>query len=161
MTETTTTAEPDGVEINLDGVEAWKGGEILPAGRYQVECVEAEHGKSAGGFFELQLTWEALNGEHQGGQLRDWVQVTESTFGKVKQLMLAVGATLPSGQFKLTAAPFKGRRCEIIARDRPKPDGTPRTEVAAYEPLSSEVTPASANAGSVAAAAPTDDPPPF
>lgn len=161
MTDTTN-ATPDGIEINLDGVDAWKGGEILPAGRYQVECVETGHGTSAGGFFELQLTWEALNGEHQGGQLRDWIQVTEHTFGKVKQLMLAVGMTLPAGQFKLQADPFKGRRCEIIARDRPKPDGTPRTEVQAYEPLSSEVTPASANAGSVApAAAPSDEPAPF
>jgi hypothetical protein len=123
------------IEIDLTGVEPWKGGDILPAGGHDVVCVEAGEGTSSGGHYQLELTWAAYTGEHQGAQLRDWVHVTEQTLGKVVQLLTAVGIPLPQGRFTLAPQPFLGKRCHIVARDRPKPDGTPKTDIVAYEPL--------------------------
>lgn len=122
------------ISVDLTNVEAWKGGQTLPKGRHLCRCTEAEDGKSSGGHFELQLVWEAIQGEAEGGRIQDWVQVTDATLGKVVQLMQATGLTIPQGQFSLTAEPFKGRTAYIIVREGTKPDGSPKVEVAAYDP---------------------------
>jgi len=120
------------IDINLDNVEPWKG-LALPPGLHQVRCAEAEEGTSAGGHFELHFTWEATGGEHQGGTVQDWVQVTDATLGKVRQVLDACGVQVPGGQFKLGASLFDGRVCDVVVRERPKPDGTPRLEVMGYQ----------------------------
>jgi hypothetical protein len=124
------------ITINLDGVEPWKGGSVLPPGRYLCRCTDAEEGRSKGGHFEVHLTWEATTGEHTGGQIQDWVQVTESSLGKVRQLLEACRVSIPSGEFSLSAAPFRGTSAEVVVREGTKQDGTPRMEVAAYNPPS-------------------------
>src|SRR5262245_60530703 len=55
------------IDVNLDNVEAWKGGAVLPPGHHLVRCTDAEEGRSSGGHPELHLTWEATAGEHAGG----------------------------------------------------------------------------------------------
>jgi hypothetical protein len=120
------------ITINLDGVEAWKGAQMLPPGRHLCRCIDAEEGRSSGGHFELHLTWEAITGEHTGGQLQDWVQVTQSALGKIRQLLNATGADVPAGEFSLSAQMFRGRTAELVAREGRKPNGDVRMEVAAY-----------------------------
>jgi hypothetical protein len=151
------------ITINLDGVEPWKGGQVLPVGRHLVRCIDAEEGRSSGGHFELHLTWEAIAGEAAGGAIQDWVQVTDATMGKVRQLLEAT-QTVPSGDFSLGAAQFRGATCEVVVRERPNQKGELRAEVAAYSlpAKGSDVTPAGASREFAhAAPAATDDPPPF
>ena len=119
------------ITINLDDVEAWKGGAVLPVGTHLVRCTDAEEGRSSGGHFEIHLTWEALDAS---GQIQDWVQITETTLGKVRQLLEATRLPIPSGEFSLEARPFLGATAEVVVRERPKPDGTPRAEIVAYNP---------------------------
>jgi hypothetical protein len=156
------------ITINLDGVEPWKGGSVLPPGRYLCRCTDAEEGRSKGGHFEVHLTWEATTGEHTGGQIQDWVQVTESSLGKVRQLLEAARISIPSGEFSLTAQQFRGATAEVVVREGTKQDGTPRMEVAAYNPPPGQSDVPGARAGEFvhtgAAAgnsAQADDPPPF
>lgn len=122
------------ITINLDGVEAWKGGQVLPVGRHLCRCTTAEEGRSSGGHFEIHLTWEAITGDATGGQIQDWVQVTEGSLGKVRQLLEAARVQVPSGEFSLSAPPFVDKTAELVVREGHKPDGTPRMEVAAYNP---------------------------
>lgn len=155
------------ITINLDGVEAWKGGQMLPPGRHLCRCIDAEEGRSSGGHFEIHLTWEAVTGEHTGGQIQDWVQVTETTLGKVRQLLEAARVSVPSGEFSLSAPPFRNATAEVVVREGTKQDGTPRMEVVAYNPppAQSDVPGAQAgefvHAGAGNSAAADDDPPPF
>lgn len=121
------------ITITLDNVESWKGGAMLSPGSHPVRCTDAEEGRSAGGHFELHLTWEATAGAEKGGTIQDWVQVTQTTLGKVRQLMEACGIQVPAGQFELGAGKLQGAQCVVVVRERPKPDGTPRLEIVAYQ----------------------------
>ena len=150
------------LEINLDNVEAWKGGDILPKGTHLVRAVEVEEGTSSGKHYQLEITWEAIAGDYVGGQLRDWVVVTENSMGKVKSLLMCCGVNVPAGGFSLSPELIKGRACMIIARDEPKPDGQLVTKVVAYQAPSSDATPASATMGTQAQpSAKAEEPVPF
>lgn len=149
------------LEINLDGVEPWKGGDILPIGDHLSRAVEVEEGKSSGGHFQLEVTWEAVAGDFTGGQIRDWVVVTENSMGKVKSLLMSCGVDVPAGAFALSADMIKGRAAMILVRNQPKPDGTPQNRVVAYQAPSSDVTPAAATMGSAQPAAKAEEPVPF
>jgi hypothetical protein len=151
--------------INLDGVEPWKGGSLLSPGTHPVKCIEAEEGRSSGGHFELHLTWEAVAGPERGGTIQDWVQVTGTTLGKVRQLLDACRVEVPTGDFSLGAASFHDAYCAIVIREKPKQSGGTRSEIVAYQRVSDlgndqgrEFAAAGASAGS---AGKPDDPPPF
>ena len=149
------------INITLDGVEPWKGGAVLPKGTYLARCTEQEEGRSAGGHFEIHLTWEDTAGD---GQIQDWVQVTETTLGKVRQLMEACNVQVPPGEFSLRAEMFANASAEIVVRERPKPDGTPRNEIVAYNPPAAKSDVPGAKPGEFVHAggnAKSDDPPPF
>lgn len=118
--------------INLDGVEAWKGG-ALPKGRHRVRCSSCEEGRSSGGHFELHFTWEAIAGEAVGGTIQDWVQITASSLGKVRQLLEACAVPVPAGEFSISAGMFDKAVCDLIVAEGHKPDGTPKLEVAVYQ----------------------------
>jgi hypothetical protein len=152
------------ITINLDGVDPWKGGAVLPPGSHPVKCIDAEEGRSAGGYPELHLTWEAVAGPDRGGTIQDWVQITQSTLGKIRQLLDACAVEVPAGEFQLGPNQLRDRGCVVVVRERLKPDGTPRNEIVAYQRSSDlgadqgrEFAAASAGAGN----AKPDDPPPF
>jgi hypothetical protein len=150
------------LEINLDNVEPWKGGDMLPEGKHLCRAVETEEGKSSGGHFQIEVTWEAVAGDYIGGQIRDWVVVTENSMGKVKSLLLCCGIDVPAGGFSLSADLIKGRACEIVVRPQPKPDGTPALKVVAYQAPSSDATPPAATMGTAAQpSAKAEEPVPF
>jgi hypothetical protein len=154
------------ISISLENVEPWKGGTVLSPGSHPVRCTDAEEGRSAGGHFELHLTWEATAGPEKGGTIQDWVQVTQTTLGKVRQLMEACALSVPAGEFELGAGKLQGAQCVVVVRERPTNKGTMRNEIVAYQ----RVTPSSdlgdnqgrefvgAGAGN---ASQNNDPPPF
>jgi hypothetical protein len=121
------------ITISLENVEPWQGGTVLSPGSHPVRCTDAEEGRSAGGHFELHLTWEATGGPEKGGTIQDWVQVTQSTLGKVRQLMEACGVSVPAGEFELSAAKLQGAQCTVVVRERPTNKGTMRNEIVAYQ----------------------------
>lgn len=127
------------ITINLDGVEPWKGAAVLSKGTHLVRCIDAEEGTSSGGHHEIHLTWEAVAGDEKGASIQDWVQITETTLGKVRQLLEATRLPIPSGEFSLEARPFLGTSAEIVVRERARPDGQLRNEIAAYNAPRSDV----------------------
>jgi hypothetical protein len=147
------------LEINLDNVEPWKGGDILPAGTYTARAIDVEEGRSPNNHYQLVITWEAVAGDLTGGQLRDWVVITENSMGKVKSLLACCGVTIPAGPFSLSPDMIKGRTCVIVARDVPKPDGQPQTKVVAYQAPTGAAPAAQTNAQP--SAAPAEEPAPF
>lgn len=61
---------------------------ILPAGNYVATITEAQDGTSSGGYPQIELRFEDDEGQ---GAIRDWLAITEGTFGKVKALAEATG----------------------------------------------------------------------
>lgn len=153
------------ITLNLNGVEAWKGGAMLPVGTHSVRCIDAEEGRSKGGHYELHLTWEAPSGEHAGGQIQDWVQVTETTYGKVRQLLEACQVQVPAGEFSLEPKMLLGTTCSVVVREKAKPDGMLRAEIVAYNPAVKGSDVPGAQSGEFVHAGNSsnqaDDPPPF
>lgn len=123
-------------ELNLDGVEAWKpGGVILRAGTHPVRCVDEEI-DTKGDHPVVTLHLEAIGGEEKGGEIRDWIHVTEASLGKVAQMYEAFGVEVPAGSFKWI--PVKGRQAKALVREEPKYDDPSKTvsKVKGYMPLS-------------------------
>jgi hypothetical protein len=71
-----------------DNTDPWEvsTGFILPAGNHVVKIDKAEIGNSRGGHPQIELS--VSNAE---GELRDWLVITEQSFGKVIALSLATG----------------------------------------------------------------------
>jgi hypothetical protein len=115
----------------LDDVEAWKGGAILPPGWHDVRVAEVEEGTSTGGHPEARLKMECPE-----GGIRDWIAVTKSSLGRVKQILEAFGVEIPSGKFGMDWTTLIGKNVRVFVAEEPKNDGSGqlRSTVKAYEP---------------------------
>lgn len=129
------------IEMNLDGVEAWKGGAILPPGSYNCTIASAEEGTSKGGHPQIEVKLEALDGDYAGGTITDWIVITEGSMGRVRQLLEAGDFQIPEGNFALAASDLAGLKVRILVREEPKNDGSGdmRSRVKAYEPVGEAV----------------------
>lgn len=141
-----------GIKVkDLDKTEAWKGGSMLPVGVHEVTVEEATEGVSNNGNDEIKLKFVDLTGI---GDILDWLQFTEKTQGKQRQLLDATGIEAPSGEADFPTEQLVGKRLSIVVteeRDRQgatNEDGTPkmRRRVAAYRPKGS--APADSNGSS-------------
>lgn len=122
------------MKISLDGVEAWKGGGVLPPGTYSVEITSAEEKTSGGGNPQVEVELRAIGGEFDGGTIRDWLTITEAAFGRIRQFLEAVKYDIPAGEFDMPVSGLVGRQCQILVREEPY-DGNMKSKVKAYEPL--------------------------
>ena len=101
---------------DLEQVEAWKSSPMISrVGWHDVTIVEAEEGKSGNDNPEFQLQFSG-----DEGSIRDWVQVTEATLGKIKSLVQAVGLEFSGGD--LAAEKFRNRRLSIFVGTEPDRD---------------------------------------
>lgn len=128
----------DAPSLNLDDVDAWSpSGIILNPGEHICHVVDQEF-EEKNGHPVVKLQMEAVAGEEQGGEIRDWIHITPNTLGRVKQVLLGFGVEVPSGSFRFPD--LKGKKSKIIVRREPKNDGSgdTRTVVKAYQPLGSE-----------------------
>lgn len=124
-------------KLSLDGVEPWKGGGvILRTGTHPVRVVEEEI-KLDGDHPVVVLTLGAIGGKEEGGEIRDWVHVTEASLGRVAQIYEAFNVDVPSGEFEWI--PLMNRQAKAIVREKPGRDDPSKTfsEVAAYQALAS------------------------
>jgi hypothetical protein len=126
------------VKINLDGVEAWKGGMLLPPGVHAVEITDAEEKTSSNGTPQAEFEFRAIGGDHDGGTIRDWLTLTPEAFGRVRQFLEAVRYQIPPGEFEMPTAQLKGRQCVIVVRNELY-QGQERTKVKAYQPLQGDI----------------------
>jgi hypothetical protein len=120
-----------GIETpNLEGVEAWSSTTILPPGKHQVTITEAKEGTSSGGHPEIEMQFSGDQGE-----IREWLQFTERTFGKVKQFMEAVGVQAKPGE-DFPTGELEGKRLGIMVTTEPRQDDPSKTRsrVAAFLP---------------------------
>jgi len=128
-------------KLSLDDVEPWKpGGVILRTGTHPIRVVEEEiklpgQEGSTSDHPVVILTCEAIGGEERGGEIRDWVHVTENTLGRIAQIYEAFGVECPSGEFEWI--PLKGRQAKAIVREKPGRNDPSKTfsEVASYVAL--------------------------
>ena len=152
---------------------------ILPAGNYVGTITEAEDDTSSGGHPQINLRLEDEEGR---GAIRDWLTITEASFGKVVALAQAASCQPTEAEQKGFAdkggrAPkswlnkLVGKRVGFVVRDEPdyKDPTKMRQKVQGYvlpervagktgPAPSSEVTPANAAAAPVSA---SDDALPF
>jgi Protein of unknown function (DUF669) len=119
------------LELNLDGVEAWKGEGPLPPGEYVCRITEADEGRSSGGHPQLELEMRVVVGDYTGGTIRDWLVITEGTRGKVRALLEGAGIQIPAGTFALEPVMLRGRPVEIVVRQEDY-NGEPKIRVKAY-----------------------------
>ena len=128
-------------KLSLDDVEPWKpGGVILRTGTHPIRVVEEEvklpgEEGSTSDHPVVILTCEAIGGEERGGEIRDWVHVTEKTLGRIAQIYEAFGVEVPSGEFEWI--PLKGRQAKAVVREKPGRNDPSKTfsEVASYVAL--------------------------
>lgn len=122
-------------KLSLDDVEPWKGGGvILRTGSHPIRVVDEEV-KTDGDHPVVVVTLEAIGGEEKGGEIRDWIHVTEASLGRVAQIYEAFKVEVPSGEFEWI--PLKGRQAKAIVREKPGRDDPEKmfSEVASYVPL--------------------------
>lgn len=125
-------------KLSLDDVEAWKpGGVILRTGTHPIRVVDEEvklpgAEGSTSDHPVVVLTLEAIGGEEKGGEVRDWVHVTEKTLGRIAQIYEAFKVEVPSGEFEWI--PLKGRQAKAVVREKPGRNDPSKTfsEVASY-----------------------------
>lgn len=116
-----------GFKLSLDDVEAWKGGGvILNPGVHPIRVVDEEIKEPGKDGYEgdhpvVVLTLEAIGGEEQGGEIRDWIHVTENTLGRIAQIYEAFKVEVPSGEFEWI--PLKGKQAKVVVRKEPRRDG--------------------------------------
>lgn len=132
-----------GFKINLDDVEPWTpGGLILRAGSHPVRVVKEEIQEPGDEGFDndhpvVILTLEAVGGEEKGGEIRDWVHITQEALGRVAQIYKAFGVKLPGGEFEWISLIGKGN-AKAVVREKPGRRDPSKTfsEVASYDALS-------------------------
>lgn len=125
-------------KLSLDDVEPWKaGGVILNPGTHPIRVVEEEV-KLDGDHPVVLITLEAIGGEEKGGEIRDWIHVTENTLGRIAQIYEAFGVQVPSGEFEWI--PLKSKQAKAVVRNVPGRDDPSKTfsEVKSYLPLSAD-----------------------
>jgi hypothetical protein len=125
-------------KVNLDGVEAWKGGGILPAGTHAVEITEATEKTSRNNHPQVELEFRAIGGDYDGGTIRDWVTVIPEAFGRIRQLLEAVHYAIPAGEFEMPSNELVGKQCVIVVRDELY-NGETKSKVKAYQALRGDV----------------------
>lgn len=122
-------------KISLDGVEPWKGGGvILRTGTHPVRVVDEEI-KLDGDHPVVVVTLEAIGGDEKGGEIRDWIHVTEASLGRVAQIYEAFNVEVPAGEFEWIS--LMGKQAKAVVREKPGRDDPSKTfsEVAAYSAL--------------------------
>lgn len=124
--------------INLDGVDAWKGGGLLPAGTHTVEIADATEKTSSNGNPQVEIELRAVGGECDGGTIRDWITLTAEAFGRVRQFLEAVRYTVPEGTFEMPVNELVGKQCVIVIREEPY-DGQMKSKVKAYEQTKGDI----------------------
>lgn len=131
-------------KVNLNGVEAWKGGGILPQGTHHVEITSAEE-KTKNDKPQVEVELRAVGGEFDGGTIRDWIFLVPQAMGRVRQFLEAVKYEIPDGDFEMPTNQLVGRQVQIIVRDELY-EGETRSKVKAYEATGTDV-PVPAGAG--------------
>lgn len=132
-----------GFKMSLDDVEPWKGGGIiLRSGTHPIRVVDEEIKEPGKDGYEgdhpvVILTLEAIGGEEQGGEIRDWIHITPDALGKVAQLYEVFGVEVPAGEFEWIS--IKGRQAKIVVREKPgrKDPSKKFSEVVSYTKLAS------------------------
>lgn len=112
-------------KLSLDDVEPWKaGGVILGPGTHPIKVVEEEieyKGEGDDKHPVVKVQMVAVGGEEEGGEIRDWIHVTENSLGRVAQIYEAFEVDVPGGEF--TWIPLKDRIAKIVVRKEPRRDG--------------------------------------
>lgn len=133
----------DGITVNLDEVEAWEAtGAILPPGRHACVIADVDEGTSSGGHPQLTVRSESLDPQQAGAGITDWIVITPKSLGRVRQFLEAAGVEIPEGEFKIPSAKLFDKKLTVFVKDGTKPDGTKKTEVAAYAPFEASDVPA-------------------
>lgn len=116
---------------DMDQVEAWSSGVMLPVGWHLVTVDEAEEGTSSGQHPQLEL---AFTGNE--GSIRDWLVDTEAARGKIKSMLEAAGIEIGGGDWELDPSSLVGRKLEIYVGEEPDRDDPAkmRRRVKAYRP---------------------------
>lgn len=124
-------------KLSLDDVEPWKGGGvILRTGTHPIRVVDEEI-KLDGDHPVVVVTLEAIGGDEKGGEIRDWIHVTENTLGRIAQIYEAFKVEVPAGEFEWI--PLRGKQAKAVVREKPGRDDPSKTfsEVAAYSAIAS------------------------
>jgi hypothetical protein len=123
------------IEIpSLNEVDPWKASSILPPGWHLCDVDSAEEGTSSGGHPQFEIRLMAIEGEHQGSTITDWLVITQGSLGRVKQVLDALGVPIPEGNFSVEARQLIAKRARVLVALEPKQDGSgTRSTVKGYQ----------------------------
>lgn len=105
--------------VNLAGVEAWTGGGVLPPGWHlcRIEALDDTQ-RSRNDYDQLVIEWSAVEGEHAGLGITEWLVITANSLGKVKAFLDAIGVPT-DGEVRIEAAELRGRRAMVLVQNEP------------------------------------------
>lgn len=101
---------------NLDQQETWGVGGILSTGDHLCICDSAEEGTTSRDNPQIEMKWRAIAGPQNGDSITDWLVVLPQTYGKVKQMLEAVGITVQGGDWDIPVSSIVGRKAYVVVR---------------------------------------------
>lgn len=108
--------------LDLTGIEAeeaWGSAAVLPPGRHLCRITEAREGQSSGGYSQLELRLEAIDGPQAGFSIGDKQVVTPGSLGKVRQILEAAGVDVSEGMGAFEPHTLLGRRVVVFVGQEP------------------------------------------
>jgi len=117
--------------VDFTGVNANSGRVRIPEGDYPVVVKGVKHETSKAGNPMLVWEFEITEGKHKGKVLRDRTVLQENSLWKLKQLLEAMGITVPSKRVALDLARYPGMELGVTAVDD-EYDGRISSKVADY-----------------------------
>ena len=118
---------------DIDGEESWAVGRMLPLGVHDVTIAEVAQSNTSNNNPQIEMKFANKEGDY----IRDWLVVVPNTYGKVLQLLEAVGIEPQPGDWDFDPGTLFEKRLQIRVGEEPdREDPTQmRSRVFAYMAL--------------------------
>ena len=109
------------------------GGRIrLPEGDYKVKVRKVSHDTSKNGNPMLIWDFEIIEGKHRGKVLHERTMLMENSYWRLKQLLEAMGITVPSKRVALDLARYPGKELGVTVVDDEPYEGRINSKISDY-----------------------------
>lgn len=117
--------------ISVDGSKMAGGGGSarVPEDDYRAKIAEIKQTESSAGDPMLVLTYQIVDGKYKGKKIIDRIVLTEKVLWKLRQVLEAMGKTVPSKLFKLNIDGLIGPEVAITVVDGEPYKGRIKSEI--------------------------------
>ena len=110
------------IEVDMSGVDASTGFELIPEGTYVVKVEGAEETESSKGTPGMKLSLTILGPAYEGRKLWDTIWLSPKALPMARQRLEAMGVDIPDGPLRIDEALLYGRAFKAVVRHEPWED---------------------------------------